>query len=184
MSTFATKQPSKYWLIDSGCTHHMTHDRDLFKELNKSTVTKAIMLNGVHIAVEGIGTVGVKSHSGDKLISNVLYVPKLNQNLLSVPQLLKKGYKVLFEHEKCVIKDQNNKEVLRTKMKARKFILDLKKNVDIADEDEKKKEYNLKEDHNDACVLKKIVKGRIDDVGEKSPSFFMKVKNHFTAIKI
>jgi hypothetical protein len=184
MSTFATKQPSKYWLIDSGCTHHMTHDRDLFKELNKSTISKVIMLNGANIAVEGIGTVGVKSHSGDKLISNVLYVPKLNQNLLSVPQLLKKGYKVLFEHEKCVIKDQNNKEVLRAQMKAKKFVLDLKKNGDITDEDEKKKEYNFKEDHNDACVLKKFGKGRNDDVGEKSSSFFMKVKNHLTAMKL
>lgn len=183
MSTFATKQPSKYWLIDSGCTHHMTHDRDLFKEVNKSTISKVRMLNGAHIEVEGIGTVLVKSHSGYKLISNVLYAPKLNQSLLSVPQLLMKGYKVLFEHEKCVIKDQNNKEVLRAQMKARKFVLDLK-NGYITDEDEKKKEYNFKEDHNDACVLKKFIKRRNDDVGEKSSSIFMKVKNHLTAIKI
>ncbi|XP_045830967.1 uncharacterized protein LOC123922279 [Trifolium pratense] len=31
ISGFTTNKPSKEWLIDSGCTNHMTYDRDLFK---------------------------------------------------------------------------------------------------------------------------------------------------------
>jgi hypothetical protein len=183
MSSFKTKQPSKYWLIDSGCTNHMTYDRDLFKKLNKSTISKVRTANGALIAVEGSGMVTIKSHFGLELISNVLYVPELNQNLLSVSQLLEKDYKVLFEHKICVIKDQNNKEVIRAHMKAKKFVLDLMKNTHIIDEDEKGGE--LREDHDNACVLKNFhVKGKNENVGEKLPSIFTKVKSHISAIKM
>nr|KYP32648.1 hypothetical protein KK1_046609 [Cajanus cajan] len=51
-----------------------------------------------------------------KLISNVLYVSDINQNLLSVAQLLEKCYKVLFEDKNYVIIDINNKEVFNVHM--------------------------------------------------------------------
>jgi len=35
-SYVTTNQSIKDWIIDSGCTNHMTYDRELFKELNKS----------------------------------------------------------------------------------------------------------------------------------------------------
>jgi len=59
-----------------------------------------------------------------KLISDVLYVPKINQNLLSVGQLLDKGFKVLFEVKCCMIKDATSKEVFKVKMKNKSFGLD------------------------------------------------------------
>jgi hypothetical protein len=185
ISGFKRKQPSKYWLIDSGCTNHMTYDRNLFKKLNKSTVSKVRIADGKLIAVEGSGMITIKSHFGLELISNVLYVPELNQNLLSVSQLLEKDYKVLFEHKICVIKNQNNKEVIRAHMKAKKFVLDLMKNNDIIDEDENKIGGELREGHYDACVLKNFhVKGKNENVGEKLPTIFTKVKSHISAIKM
>ncbi|XP_027932931.1 uncharacterized protein LOC114188559 [Vigna unguiculata] len=39
-SCVTTNQSSKDWIIDSGCTNHMTHDREIFKELNKSNISK------------------------------------------------------------------------------------------------------------------------------------------------
>nr|KYP65753.1 Retrovirus-related Pol polyprotein from transposon TNT 1-94 [Cajanus cajan] len=125
MSCFMTKKPSKAWIIDSGCTNHMTYDRELFKELNKTDISKVQMGNGAHLAVKGKGTLAIKSHSGFKLISDVLYVPDINQNLLSVSQLLGKGYKVLFEDKNCVIKDIHNKEVFNVHMKGKSFALNL-----------------------------------------------------------
>jgi hypothetical protein len=49
--------------------------------------------------------VAIKDNTGLKLISDVLYVPEINQNLLSVGQLLEKGYKVLFEDKFYLIND-------------------------------------------------------------------------------
>ena len=43
------------------------------------------------------GTVAIESLIGLKYITNVLYVPDIDQNLLSVGQLIEKGFKVIFE---------------------------------------------------------------------------------------
>ena len=69
---------------------------------------------------------------GLKLISDVLYVPEINQNLLSVTQLLEKGYKVLFEDKNCVIKDTKVIEVFKVQMKDKNFALDLMKEEQAA----------------------------------------------------
>jgi predicted aspartyl protease len=124
-SCFATNTTRESWLIDSGCTNHMTYDRELFNDLDETTISKVRIGNGALIEVKGKGTVAIESLSGLKLISDVLYVPKINQNLLSVTQLLENGYKVLFEDKKCVIKDANNIEMVNVQMKGKSFALDL-----------------------------------------------------------
>ena len=37
---FTSKNTSKSWLIDSGCTNHMTYDQGLFRELDKTIISK------------------------------------------------------------------------------------------------------------------------------------------------
>ena len=64
------------------------------------------------------------SSSGEKLISDVLYVPEIDQNLLSVGQLLEKGFKLFFEHKHCLIHDIVGRDVLRVKMRNRSFSFD------------------------------------------------------------
>ena len=110
----------------------MTYDRELFRELDKTAIFKVRIGNGAHIAVKGKGTVAIESHTGLKLISYVLYVPEINQNLLSVTQLLEKGYKVLFEDKNCVIKDTEGREMFRVQMKGKSFALDLMKEEQAA----------------------------------------------------
>jgi len=56
-----------------------------------------------------------------KLIFNVLYVLEINQNLLRVPQLLEKGYKVLFEDKNCTNEDSKGREVFNVQMKGKSF---------------------------------------------------------------
>ena len=73
--------------------------------------------NGAYISVKGKETIVIESYRGTKLISDVLFVPEIDQNLLSVRQLTRKGFKVIFENEQCLIKDANNLDVFRIKMK-------------------------------------------------------------------
>jgi len=86
-----TNESTKDWIIDSGCINHITHDREIFKELNKSNISKVRIENGEQLAMKSSGTISIKTHSGIKLIFDVLYVPEITHNLLSVAQLLKKG---------------------------------------------------------------------------------------------
>ena len=95
---FENESTSKSWLVDSGYTNHMTHDQDLFKEIDRTTISKVRIGNGEYIPVKGKGTVAIESLTGLKLIYDVLFVPDIDQNLLSVGQLVEKGFKVCFEN--------------------------------------------------------------------------------------
>ena len=37
---FANESTSESWLVDSGCTNHMTNNQDLFRELDRTTISK------------------------------------------------------------------------------------------------------------------------------------------------
>ncbi|KAB5524566.1 hypothetical protein DKX38_022315 [Salix brachista] len=110
---FISECSTESWLIDSGCTNHMTNDKKLFKSLMPTDITKVKIGNGDYIFVEGKGTITITSSSGIKLISYVLYVPEINQNLLSVGQLIERGLKVVFEEGCCQILDANREEILK-----------------------------------------------------------------------
>ncbi|XP_068466836.1 uncharacterized protein [Phaseolus vulgaris] len=116
---------SASWLIDSGCTNHMTYEKKLFKELKPSKISKVKIGHGGHISVKGIGTIVVATHSGTKTITDVLYVPNIDQNLLSVGQLLQKGFKVFFEDNHCLIKDATGQDLFKVQMRDKSFSLDL-----------------------------------------------------------
>ncbi|XP_016544182.2 uncharacterized protein LOC107844232 [Capsicum annuum] len=62
----------------------MTNDKDLFKKLKPTTITKVKIGNSKYIPVQGKRTVAIPIHSGTKTVSKMLYVPEIDQNLLSV----------------------------------------------------------------------------------------------------
>ncbi|KAA8547153.1 hypothetical protein F0562_003581 [Nyssa sinensis] len=70
------------------------------------------------------GTIAIESCLGTKTISDVLYVPEIDQNLLSVGQLIEKGLKVIFEDRHCLIKDAAGHEMFKVKMRGKSFSLD------------------------------------------------------------
>lgn len=72
VTCFATSNSSESWLIDSGCTNHMTYDEDIFKELDSSVESKVRIGNGEFQAVKAI-----EGCSGTKTITEVLYYLKL-----------------------------------------------------------------------------------------------------------
>ncbi|KAJ8751718.1 hypothetical protein K2173_025889 [Erythroxylum novogranatense] len=122
---FTSYDASEHWLIDSGCTNHMTHNRELFKELRITEIKRVRIGNDEHLDVKGKGDVAISSYSGTKIIANVLFVPQIDQNLLSVGQLLDKGYKVLFKNKQCLIQDVDGRDIFKVKMKGKSFALNL-----------------------------------------------------------
>jgi len=103
---------SEAWLIDSGCTHHMSHDRDMFMKLDDTHHSKVKIGNGDYIAVKGIGDIDIDIESRTKIISDVLYVSKIDQHLLSVGRLLEKNYVVVFKDKTCEIFNTNGTKLL------------------------------------------------------------------------
>lgn len=82
----------------------MTHDRELFKDLRTTDIKRVRIGTGEHLDKKGRGNIAIVSYKGTEIIADVLFVPKIDQNLLSVGQLLEKGYKVPFDNKQCLIK--------------------------------------------------------------------------------
>jgi hypothetical protein len=104
---------SDEWLIDSGASYHMAKDRDIFSALNECNTKKIFVGDDRSLSVEGSGTVQVENgHFND-----VLCVPSLSCNLLSVYQITHsgEGKTVEFSPHQVVIKDlKYPKHVLAT----------------------------------------------------------------------
>ncbi|XP_074289012.1 uncharacterized protein LOC141614155 [Silene latifolia] len=119
----STKSNKDVWLVDSGCTNHMTNNESIFTHIDTSLKTPVRMGDGSIIEAKGKGTITIQTKKGMRYISNVLLVPNLATNFLSVPQMMQNGYNVNFEGNTCNIYDHHGKEIARIEMKNKSFPL-------------------------------------------------------------
>ena len=120
---FATLSSTESWLIDNAFKNHMTCDQDLLRDLDTTYISKFRIGNGAYISVKGKGTIAIEGYSSLILFYDVLLVPKIDQNLLSVGQLMEKGYKISFEDKVCMIRDVKDNELFKIQMSGRSFAL-------------------------------------------------------------
>ena len=94
--------PNSWWL-DSGATIHVVNSLQGFTSLRKPSdvESKIIMGDGVRAPVEDIGVVSLNLPSGHVLLlKDVVYVPSMRRNLISVSILDKCGYAFEFGNGK------------------------------------------------------------------------------------
>ncbi|KAE8656318.1 Nodulation-signaling pathway 2 protein [Hibiscus syriacus] len=106
-----------HWVVDSGATHHITPDAT-----NVSNTTefrgpgKLTIGNGASIDIHNIGTaqLPLTSDSSRTLILNeLLHVPYITKNLLSVSKLARDNKVYLeFHAERCLVRDERSKAIL------------------------------------------------------------------------
>lgn len=106
------------WFLDSGCSNHMTGLRNIFLSLDESIKMHVRLGDDKQVQVESKGTVGVRTKSGKvKHIDNVFYIPGLAHNLISIGQLIQRGYSVMFHDDVCEIRNIKSEYVgLKVKM--------------------------------------------------------------------
>ncbi|XP_074289258.1 uncharacterized protein LOC141614411 [Silene latifolia] len=99
-STKVVVKENNKWYLDSGCSRHMTGDKNLFLSLKPFNGGKVTFEDNKKGKVVGIGKIGISpSHA----ISEVYLVEGLKHNLLSISQLCDKGNKVIFHSYGCRI---------------------------------------------------------------------------------
>lgn len=113
------------WLIDSGCTNHMTANERLFINLDTSFNVPILVGNGAVLRTKGKGDIEVETKKGKRVIRNVLLLPNITKNLLSVPQMIEQGYEVTFMKRRCIIRDQAGREIADVEMIKNSFHLQL-----------------------------------------------------------
>ena len=69
------------------------------------------------MVVKGKRSIGVQTKRGSMVIHDVLLVPYLDQNLLSVAQLVENGYSLVFEDKHCAIYNKGKEKSMVTKLK-------------------------------------------------------------------
>ncbi|KAF2889798.1 hypothetical protein ILUMI_16375, partial [Ignelater luminosus] len=101
------------FFVDSGCTDHLVKDDSYFScyvPLKKS-IKIAVAKNGGFINAIGVGNIKAVSYFAKKKteceIKNVLHVPELRRNLLSVKKLEINGMTVKFENGKVKLLNKN-----------------------------------------------------------------------------
>ncbi|WJX50083.1 hypothetical protein P8452_36436 [Trifolium repens] len=120
---------SMEWYFDTGCSNHMTGNRNILTDFDNCLNTKIKLANSKSIDAKGIGNVVIQKKNGRKsVIEKVLYVPGMQCNLMSVGQLLDKGFKVVLEDgtlklfdskQNLILKsNQSKNRTLKTQLKA------------------------------------------------------------------
>lgn len=101
--TSSLKNSVKSWLVDSRASRHMAGRKELIDDLKEVKFTSQVELgDDASYEIKGIGSVTFHLKSGIILhINDVLYVPGLTKNLISVGVLEDKGHKVLFMEKKA-----------------------------------------------------------------------------------
>jgi hypothetical protein len=85
------------WYIDSGASRHMKSVREHLTDLTQCGDVEVVLGDDWEVKVASCGTVSFRRESLPPMIlTEVLYVPGLKNNLVSVSTIEEKGYEVLF----------------------------------------------------------------------------------------
>ena len=89
---------SKDWLIDSGASKNMTRFKECFEELSEHNSPHKVKLgDDYQYPIKGSGESSYNLDSGKSMkMKDVLFVPGLKKNLLSISALDAKGMRVAF----------------------------------------------------------------------------------------
>lgn len=97
----ALKSNYNEWLFDSYATSYVVNEESQFVSIDKSFRGTVTIASGEKCAIEGRGKIRMKVLNYDNIqskitLDDVLYVPNLDSNLLSVSKLTAKGCVVVF----------------------------------------------------------------------------------------
>ncbi|SOV04859.1 uncharacterized protein UDID_17217 [Ustilago sp. UG-2017a] len=144
------------WIVDSGAPHHMVNDeRMLLTSMSK--VGQISTAGDERLQVKAIGDASLWVGDTTIQLLDVLYVPKLNANLLSIQGLIENGAWVIFDEFGTTIKQNDgtqvqykrNRRKSRFEVRGQALALELEETLDDVPEDNQNtgnQDSNSKED--------------------------------------
>lgn len=113
-----TSQPlsivNNSWLLDSGASHHVTNDLNDLSQHNPYNGNEQLVIgDGTSLPITHIGSMYLNISDFPILLSNVLYVPKISRNILSLSRLCHdNNILISFSSSYFVIKDLSNNQTI------------------------------------------------------------------------
>jgi hypothetical protein len=104
----AINSSSNSWIIDSSASHHMATKEEVLSSLSPCSRPPNIMGDDTPVAVAREGR--VQLHNGS--FGNVLHVPNLSMNLLSVYQITQKDKRVEYTSDLVSVIDMHDNSII------------------------------------------------------------------------
>ena len=122
-------QSSDVWYVDSGASNHMTSHGEWFGEMQKLQKPGYVETgdDSAH-PIAHVGKVLLSMQDGKmKYLADVLHVPNITKNLVSVGQMVEQGLQVRFNPQGCYVEDFKDKcrLVAKGNRNGRMFTLDV-----------------------------------------------------------
>lgn len=107
-------QNANEWYVDSGSSKNMTPNKSILSDYQNANNQGNVIISGKEsLTPGGTGNVYAKIEGKEIDMKNVLHVPGLQANLLSVSKMVKNGNKIVFDDSGCTILDKNtNKKIV------------------------------------------------------------------------
>lgn len=103
------------WFIDSGASSHMSPHSDIMYETKKAEISDIATADATRLKVECAGKSKLTLKDETIEMNDVLHIPNMSANLLSVYKVVCKGNTVLFNEDGCKIFNKNKKLIYSCK---------------------------------------------------------------------
>ena len=166
----AATQSSDNWIVDSGATCHMCNDKKLFGELRQLSEPQEISLGDGHVLeATAKGSVSLEmllpaGSSKKCTLRDVLYVPKLSHNLLSVSKASEAGKATKFNNSGCEIFNRDDEVIAFGTRVGNLYYLEFcrnKQQLHVLEEESKERLWHRRYGHLGEKNLRKLAKDEL-----------------------
>ncbi|WVZ24171.1 hypothetical protein V8G54_002715 [Vigna mungo] len=102
------------WYLDTGCSNHMTGIKEWIVDLDSRKKSKIRFADDSVVMAEGVGRVVLTCNNGETAyIDGVLFVPSMKSNLLSIGQLMERGYTMSTRRNSIEVFDKKKRLIIK-----------------------------------------------------------------------
>lgn len=105
------------WYLDSGASAHMTPDIEILSSTKSIQMNNITTASGDGMRVNCVGDTMLNVDDTNIVANNVLHVPKLSVNLLSISKIVEHGNTVLFTRNGCTIRNEDDEILAKCQAK-------------------------------------------------------------------